>query len=567
MTVKRYSLSCFLLLFCFISVSSYGEDLKAIDVATASPRLTHFQIDYYIDESEFLGFPSIRNKEFISATNQLALGRKAPVTWIKIHFTNSSSEKVTRYLHFPYAFHNHELALIEAKEGIEIDRKEIDFERLGDQPWMYRGGAIFDIELAPKESKTVYIKSVAYASQWFTLQLYSTEESKRALVGKYTDISLIMGMMLALTFYNLTLYFSSRLKEHLYYACYLISGGIWIGLTFGFFADILNIYGPFMIKGFISLIAMPIFLLHFMMHIFGTKKRYPKEHAALMIMSALLTLDFIYGVFDILGAIKFATSLAGLMMLVSLGVSLSMLKHKHPIAPYFLFGHSLFIIFSVVSVLFFNGVLEFNYVTSHAMSIGILLEALILALIIAYRIRILEKLKRTQHQLQELASTDPLTKLFNRRAFKETVEQLMTQPKYLNRPLCVAIMDIDFFKKVNDTYGHHVGDEVIIKVAEELKLHCRLEDIPARYGGEEFVLFIPKTNIEEATAFIERIRQSIAEKAVTTEHGQTVHFTISIGLAELDRSKPDIDSAIIQADQALYQAKENGRNQCRIYSA
>ena len=122
-------------------------------------------------------------------------------------------------------------------------------------------------------------------------------------------------------------------------------------------------------------------------------------------------------------------------------------------------------------------------------------------------------------------------------------------------------MDIDFFKKVNDNYGHSMGDKVIVRLAEELRTQCRLEDLPARFGGEEFIIFIPKTSLQDAKAFVERIRRNIEEALVVTDNNEEVAFTVSIGLALVDKQQPNLEHTIDLADQALYLAKEQGRNQ------
>ena len=135
------------------------------------------------------------------------------------------------------------------------------------------------------------------------------------------------------------------------------------------------------------------------------------------------------GLFDIVTALQYSSTLAAIMMAVSLCVTFSMLIRKQPIAPFFLLGHGLFVFFSALAVFFYKGKAEFSYINSHGVGIGILLEALVLSLIVAYRIRILENLKATQADLQVLASTDPLTQLFNRRHFSHAANQLLNQAK------------------------------------------------------------------------------------------------------------------------------------------
>ena len=126
--------------------------------------------------------------------------------------------------------------------------------------------------------------------------------------------------------------------------------------------------------------------------------------------------------------------------------------------------------------------------------------------------------------------------------------------------------DIDFFKKVNDTYGHAAGDEVLRQAAAVIKEHLRESDIPSRYGGEEFAVLLPFTHIDEAEIVGERLRKAVEEASITiyqdTEEEKQINVTISMGLAEYD-GKETGEALFERADKALYEAKTNGRNQVR----
>jgi diguanylate cyclase (GGDEF)-like protein len=128
------------------------------------------------------------------------------------------------------------------------------------------------------------------------------------------------------------------------------------------------------------------------------------------------------------------------------------------------------------------------------------------------------------------------------------------------------VLDIDFFKKINDTYGHGLGDKVIIRVADALRAQCRRQDLFARYGGEEFVILMPNTYLNEAYTLAERIRQELENVVISIDQQQSVSFTVSIGIAEVDTETPDLQAAINRADKALYKAKNNGRNQSQRFS-
>lgn len=161
-------------------------------------------------------------------------------------------------------------------------------------------------------------------------------------------------------------------------------------------------------------------------------------------------------------------------------------------------------------------------------------------------------------ELAALARQDSLTGLANRRAFDEAMQHELKRAKRQQEPLCLALLDIDHFKQVNDNWSHTVGDEVLKQVAVTLQQHCRDIDSLARWGGEEFVVLLPDTSIAKAREVCERLRQQVAQTSFSDiVPGLTV--TVSIGLALLEYND-DGKQLLIDADRALYQAKSQGRN-------
>ncbi len=171
--------------------------------------------------------------------------------------------------------------------------------------------------------------------------------------------------------------------------------------------------------------------------------------------------------------------------------------------------------------------------------------------------------KRTE----KLAFTDPLTELYNHRFFQETLLQEFTRSERYNKPLSLMIIDIDFFKKFNDTYGHLVGDKVLKHVSAIFKSSMREQiDTVARYGGEEFGVILPETSLEGAASFAERIRKKV-ESSYIQEGDKKLKVTLSIGVSCVSVTKCNKTSDLIEAaDQALYKAKEEGRNQVQSYN-
>ncbi|WP_374359892.1 GGDEF domain-containing protein [Pseudoduganella danionis] len=173
-----------------------------------------------------------------------------------------------------------------------------------------------------------------------------------------------------------------------------------------------------------------------------------------------------------------------------------------------------------------------------------------------------QELMQANAKLEQLATTDPLTGIGNRRRMTEQINRELDRGRRFGHPLSLLMADIDHFKNVNDQYGHEAGDRVIVAVAKALADGVRNIDLASRFGGEEFVLLMPETSIEVATSAAERLRQEIAALEVKGDKGESIHFTISIGVAMAPPENTlDTPSTLVsRADKALYQAKEAGRN-------
>ena len=172
------------------------------------------------------------------------------------------------------------------------------------------------------------------------------------------------------------------------------------------------------------------------------------------------------------------------------------------------------------------------------------------------------ELEASQRKLKELVIRDPLTSLFNRRYFEEISYELLLLSRREQKPLCMAMVDIDYFKQINDNYGHDVGDEILKNLAERLRKHIRKSDVVARIGGEEFVIVFPNTTAKQADRLCNYLRKSVEELDYVSFNLSLVKFTISIGLSEYIPEKDVNYRALLKrADEALYDAKANGRNQ------
>ncbi|HVO31664.1 MAG TPA: GGDEF domain-containing protein, partial [bacterium] len=169
-------------------------------------------------------------------------------------------------------------------------------------------------------------------------------------------------------------------------------------------------------------------------------------------------------------------------------------------------------------------------------------------------------------KMRELSATDELTRVANRRAFQERLEHELRRADRFHRNVSVLMVDIDYFKKFNDTHGHLDGDSVLSRASAIFKENVREVDLVARYGGEEFVVILPDADKAEAGAVAEKLRNRIAKtrfpKAESQPGGK---LTISVGVASYPSDASDGESLLNSADFALYRAKETGRNRVVIF--
>ena len=172
-----------------------------------------------------------------------------------------------------------------------------------------------------------------------------------------------------------------------------------------------------------------------------------------------------------------------------------------------------------------------------------------------------KELMESNRRLELLSITDGLTKLHNHRHFQDELSRAFEESQRYHRPLSLVIADLDFFKKINDTHGHAVGDEVLKAVSAIFQQSIRSTDLAARYGGEEFALMLPETELQDAVAFAEKLRSIVASSPMETQAGP-IQLTISLGVASVPHSLiHSPKELIVTADKALYRAKKNGRNQ------
>lgn len=177
--------------------------------------------------------------------------------------------------------------------------------------------------------------------------------------------------------------------------------------------------------------------------------------------------------------------------------------------------------------------------------------------------------KRAQHEaeLLRLARFDELTGLYNRRYLLDRLAQETLRARRYDSDLCIMMIDVDHFKRINDSYGHLMGDKVLANLAVILNAAIRVTDIAGRYGGEEFCIILTETNLEGGHKVAKRLRERIAARYFSSPDGGSFHVTCSIGLAQFDSQVSDQHALLARADGALYEAKNAGRDRVVLAAA
>lgn len=214
----------------------------------------------------------------------------------------------------------------------------------------------------------------------------------------------------------------------------------------------------------------------------------------------------------------------------------------------------------ILSVIITSGayLLSGRAVTGYSLAVASLVPAIIAPLFSWLQFSALHKLDIAERRLVELSSRDELTGAFNRRYILGVAESEHLRARRSGHAFSVAILDVDSFKSINDTYGHPAGDLVLREFAALCRRHARITDYFARYDGDEFMFVLPETDQPEAMDFAERLREAIAAASVAYR-GEAIRVTASIGVAAALRDE-SIDELLARADSALYEAKDKGKN-------
>ncbi len=372
----------------------------------------------------------------------------------------------------------------------------------------------------------------------------------------------LYGFGLALLAYNLVLYLRVRHGRYLMYGLFLLSF-ILMNMTYtGHLAwffwpedrPVWQWLNPLTIAGYGT------FGILFGLWFLDTRHLAPRIHQAILIaMLAVWAGLVVMWALDLQSlGVATAIGFAILYSLIVLPLAVIAWAWGRSEAIYYLLGTLAGAYGTAVTALAVTNVISFNVFTFRMVEIGVSVDAVLLSFALAEQFRVAHRRRESAEQVSRL---DPLTSLYNRRAFQALIAPLLANAERERHPVAVLILDIDHFKKVNDRFGHHAGDEVLRQVADVMRRTVRRADVLARWGGEEFIVLMPNADKRRAQQLAERLRAGIQRLPSRRSPGRSPHrITASLGVASHARSIFSLDALLRDADTNLYRAKEMGRN-------
>lgn len=407
---------------------------------------------------------------------------------------------------------------------------------------------------------TVFIRIETPDPMVLPIYLTSLEETYSSHAFSSATYGFVYGVIFALLAYNLMLFFSLKSRRYLYYSIYLAA---FLIMNMAYTGHGYHWLWPDMPQW--QLWSNPVLMMLFSIsgllfatRFLDTEKSFPRLHRVVMLgcvgFGVLELLAVIAGshVSALLISFFFIFLFSGGMIFLG-AISLS---HGNKSARYFLIASISHASGSAVTAMAVWGFIPYSIIAYRAVEIGMMIDVILLAMALAHQFNIVQQEKI---QAEKLAKVDPLTVMNNRRGFCDFVTPIWNTGLRKGHDMSIIMLDIDRFKRINDTYGHVQGDEVLIHVASTLMEGARKGDIVARWGGEEFILFLPETSLDEATAIAERFRHKISSTPLDMESNR-IALTASFGVAHTVTSSASINDLVSAADKQLYLAKKQGRD-------
>jgi len=553
------------------TVAAEPIDLTKFEDGTLGKHLIYFQEQNGKKLSIEQAINYFNEKESIQGTsNSISLGIAAEPVWLKISVNNTNLEKIVYRLSIETPWLDYIDTWLVKNNQIEAKYSGGDSISYDERPMQYRFYAFeHNYELGTTD---IYIRIETLGPMAIPVRFSTISAATNRDISAGYQYGILYGVMFALALYNLLLFFMISQKEYGLYSLYLfgfIANSLsYTGQIHTVFTGHYGLYFQDWLDAFL-MITYSIAGLHFARFLLSTANYAPKLNKLTFWVTVVIPVCMLIAalfnqlVFTLLLAFLLNSTFA--VLFIALGFAA--FKANIPAASLFLFSSVTAAICIGISTMAVAGFVPYNDFTFKAIELGMVFEAISLALILAQRFRLAQqdKLVAENH-----ARIDPLTNLYNRRGFLEIVDSFWQGYIRNNRNFSIVLLDVDHFKQVNDRLGHAAGDLVLKQISHCINNTIRGCDIAARWGGEEFIILLPETPQELSLIQAERLRSAIADLTIPYK-GEFMKITSSLGVIGTNQTPKEslseevtLDSFINKADEAMYIAKNNGRN--RIYA-
>lgn len=561
------SVYCILLLYlCFATILTANTSANAIDISSSHHTIGEYA-SVYEDPTATLTLSDILKLprgSFTPLNKPVSShGFTNASFWYTFTVKNPDPATMSRLFVFEPAWLDHvQIAIISPKGEIQqyqggnsytYDKRSLDHYLTNIKHAFDPGESQVYIELRTRDP---FIVSIALMEE----STFLSEDSFYSLL-----IGLFYGGMIALLIYNLFLYFGMKKDFYLLYVLYLFSFLLVNSAYNGYLFMSIFSESPELqnwaqaILSYTFIIAALMFANSFL----NLKKYHLKLYRS---TRNLLYIIFTLGIFSALFGGYHYNIMFGIISVMFGSVYIAAIAlyswlHGNRSARFFLLGAMSGLIGVFITAATLLSLIPYTYYTFKASDFGMYIDIILLSLALPDRMKIIQE-KRIEAEHNAL--TDALTGLHNRRAFYAISQTESKKLLRYEKDFSVMMLDIDNFKKINDTYGHHTGDRILELVATTIKENMRECDYVFRLGGDEFVLFLPETNEQEAYQLAERIQKNIA-KLDAQEEDDTFPIHCSIGISEFKHDDNDIEVIVKRADAALYAVKNSGKNGARLH--
>lgn len=521
------------------------------------------------------------NKSFVASKDDYVFFSHTNDTiWLRLDTDKILKDKQESYwLEVTDKLDSIEMYLVKEDGSYHVQKRGIS--NVDDQNIHYRSN-LFQIQ--EPSVKEIYLKLDGELPLSSISFLFETDSFINKVIDYKYLTGIFYGFLLALLIYNLFLFFSLKEKAYFYYVLYIFSFILYQATLNSLDIELLGQFLPkwFFIKSSaISGNLLLLFMILFCKEFLELKKYLPRCHnfGNLLLWGTVLSLIASFIIPDVAITNNVTIILAVVVFIFLWFSGIFVLLKGQKMARYYMVGWTVLLGSIIVQALAFLSIIPFHPVIFEEVpAVGAIFESIFLSLALGDKINIIKKetqeiqqtlnetleykvkertqeLERAKLELEKLANTDRLTQVPNRVRLDYVLEEAFEQAQHHETTFSIILLDIDYFKEVNDEFGHQVGDLILMNVAQILQNTIREQDTVGRWGGEEFLVICPQTILDEAVKLSEKIRQQLENYQFPIVQRKTSSFGVTSYVNGDTRN-----TLLSRCDKALYQAKERGRN-------